>query len=114
MTHLNSHTLPRCRNEQKWSLVDHVGMPIVELLIGEHLPTTRMLLGSVPGAWPTLHGQSQVQHPGRNSLPGQKVVVGTRFRQISVCIMASPPFLFLFEAFCQILRLLHGMDISTT
>ena len=114
MTPPNSNPLPRCLILQKRSLIDHFGMSMVALLTGEHLTTSRMVLDSAPGAWPTLHGHSQVRHPGRSRLPGQKVIVGTSFRQISMCIMASPPFLFFFFAFCQAFHLLHGVDISTT
>ncbi len=97
MTPPNSDKLPRCRNEQKWSLLDHFGMPKMALLTEEHLANSRMVLDRAPGAWPTLHGHSQVRHPGRRCTPGpnlppQQVVGQDRgpIRSRSPIFVSSP------------------------
>ena len=109
MTPPNSDKLPRCRNEQKWSLLDHFGMPKMALLTEEHLANSRMVLDRAPGAWPTLHGHSQVRRPGQSRLPGPMVVAGTIFQQIAMCIVAPPPFLFLFPSSVHCLAFFRRM-----
>ena len=52
------------------ALVPSPTMPMVTVLARERPPTCLMDSGGVSGAWPTVHGHSQVRHPGCSRLPG--------------------------------------------
>ena len=74
-------------------------MPTVFNFDEHRLGSCRNLCAVASVAWPTVHGHSWVQHPGRGRLPGHMVAVGTILLQIVVLSWLRPLFLFVLVRF---------------